>query len=44
MRNVDATIAPGLTGEEILLGMSFIKNIEFAQRGDTLILRQYPTR
>ena len=44
VQNVDATIAPGLRGEEILLGMSFLKNIEFAQRGDTLILRQYPTR
>ena len=44
VRNVDATIAPGLRGEEILLGMSFLKNIEFSQRGDTLILRQYSTR
>ena len=44
VRNVDATIAPGLRGEEILLGMSFLKNIEFAQRDDTLILRQYSTR
>ena len=41
VRNVGATIAPGLRGNEILLGMSFLKNIEFAQRGDTLILRQY---
>lgn len=39
--DVSATIAPGLRGREILLGMSFLKNIEFAQRGDTLILRQY---
>ena len=41
VRNVGATIAPGLRGNEILLGMSFLKDIEFTQRGDTLILRQY---
>ena len=40
--NVSATIAPGLRGNEILLGMSFLQHIEFTQRGDTLILRQYP--
>ncbi len=28
-------------GEDVLLGMSFLKNLEFTQRGDTLILRQY---
>ena len=28
--------------DEILLGMSFLKHIEFTQRGDQLILRQYP--
>ena len=41
VENVGATIAPGLRGNEILLGMSFLKHIEFTQRGDTLILRQY---
>ncbi len=41
VRNVGATIAPGLRGNEILLGMSFLKDIEFTQRGETLILRQY---
>ena len=42
LRNVQAGIAPGLAMEEILLGMSFLKHIEFTQRGNTLILRQYP--
>ena len=42
LRDVQAGIAPGLLMEEILLGMSFLKHIEFTQRGDTLILRQYP--
>jgi len=40
--NVDAGIATGLKMDAILLGMSFLKHIEFTQRGNTLILRQYP--
>ncbi|MEM1112364.1 MAG: TIGR02281 family clan AA aspartic protease [Pseudomonadota bacterium] len=39
--NVEAGIAAGLNMEAILLGMSFLKHIEFSQRGDTLVLRQY---
>ena len=42
LRDVQAGIAPGLQMEEILLGMSFLKHIEFTQHGDQLILRQYP--
>lgn len=38
--DVAAGISPGLGTEEVLLGMSFLKHIEFTQRGDTLILRQ----
>ncbi len=40
--NVSAGIVPGLQTSEILLGMSFLKHIEFTQRGAQLILRQYP--
>lgn len=40
--NVSAGIVPGLQTSEILLGMSFLKHIEFTQRGDQLILRQFP--
>ena len=40
LHDVSAGISPGLGGDEILLGMSFLKHIEFTQRGDTLILRQ----
>ncbi|MCK5360860.1 MAG: TIGR02281 family clan AA aspartic protease [Gammaproteobacteria bacterium] len=39
VRDVRASINPGLKGKEILLGMSVLKRIEFTQRGDTLILR-----
>ena len=39
--NVEASINPGMEFNEILLGMSFLKNLEFTQRGNTLTLRQY---
>jgi len=38
--DVPAGITPGFKSDEILLGMSFLKHIEFTQRGNTLILRQ----
>jgi aspartyl protease family protein len=41
LSNVEAGIVPGFTGDEILLGMSFLRHIEFTQRGNTLILKQY---
>lgn len=41
LRDIQAGITPGLQMEQVLLGMSFLKHIEFTQRGDTLILRQY---
>lgn len=39
VRNVRASINPGLKGKEILLGMSVLKRIEFTQRGESLILK-----
>ena len=42
LHQVRATINPNVQGEEILLGMSFLKHIEFTQRGNTLTLKQYP--
>lgn len=42
LQNVEASITPGLQMREVLLGMSFLKYIEFTQRGNTLTLRQYP--
>ncbi|MDH5517825.1 MAG: TIGR02281 family clan AA aspartic protease [Gammaproteobacteria bacterium] len=41
LQDVKALINPDEKSEIILLGMSFLKQIEFTQRGDTLILRQY---
>ena len=38
--NVRANINPHMEGDEILLGMSFLKRIEFSQRGSQLTLRQ----
>ncbi|MDH5370410.1 MAG: TIGR02281 family clan AA aspartic protease [Gammaproteobacteria bacterium] len=40
LQNVRASINPKMKDDEILLGMSFMKYIEFTQRGDTLTLRQ----
>lgn len=42
LNNVRATINPGFQGSEILLGMSFLKHLEFSQRGNQLTLKQYP--
>ena len=41
LRNVRATINPGYKSDDILLGMSFLKHLEFTQRGDQLTIRQY---
>ena len=41
VNNVRASINPGLQGDEILLGMSVLKRVEFTQRGDSLILRPF---
>lgn len=38
--NIRASIISKMRDDEILLGMSFLKHIEFSQRGDTLILQQ----
>ena len=37
--NVEANINPGMQSDQILLGMSALKQLEFTQRGETLILR-----
>ncbi len=40
MENIRAVINPNDNSDMILLGMTFLKEIEFTQRGDELILRQ----
>ncbi len=42
LEDISAIINPNDDSDVILLGMSFLKQIEFTQRGDSLILRQYP--
>ncbi len=40
LHDVRAVVAPGLSGDQVLLGMSALKQLEFTQRGGTLLLRQ----
>ncbi|MCW9024061.1 MAG: TIGR02281 family clan AA aspartic protease [Gammaproteobacteria bacterium] len=40
LQKVRATINPHMNGEEILLGMSFLKHLDFEQKGNTLTLKQ----
>ena len=40
LRNVRALVVPGLDGDHVLLGMSAMKQLEFTQRGGTMLLRQ----
>lgn len=43
LNNVRASINPGMAEHEILLGMSVLKQLEFTQRGEQLILRAMPS-
>ncbi len=38
--NITATVLPNASGDEVLLGMSFLKHLELIQRGDSLLIRQ----
>lgn len=37
--DIRASILPNMPGNEVLLGMSYLKRLELVQRGDTLLLR-----
>jgi len=39
LREVPASLNPGMQDDFILLGMSVLRQLEFTQRGDTLVLR-----
>lgn len=41
LQNVSASINPYMKGDEVLLGMSFLKYLDFSQEGDQLLIRQY---
>ena len=42
LNNIRGGINPSMQGEYILLGMTFLKHLEFSQRGNKLTIRQYP--
>lgn len=44
LHDVSAGIVPGILGDDVLLGMSALKQLEFTQRGNELILRQHANR
>ena len=39
LRDIPASLNPGMLSDHVLLGMSVLKHLEFTQRGGTLILR-----
>ena len=41
LRNISGNINPFMDGDEILLGMSFLRHLDFSQKGDQLLIRQY---
>ena len=41
LTDVRALIAPGMGNDQVLLGMSALRQLEFTQRDGTLLLRQY---
>jgi len=41
LNNIRGGINPSMNGEYILLGMTFLKHLEFTQRGNQLTIRQY---
>ncbi|ARN73022.1 retropepsin-like aspartic protease family protein [Oceanicoccus sagamiensis] len=41
LQDINASINPAMDKQVVLLGMSALKRLEFTQRGETLILRQY---
>ncbi|TLX55255.1 TIGR02281 family clan AA aspartic protease [Stutzerimonas nosocomialis] len=43
LHDVRALVVPGFPGEQVLLGMSALRQLEFTQRAGTLVLRQHAT-
>jgi aspartyl protease family protein len=40
LNDVRASVLPSMQGNEVLLGMSFLKRLELVQKGDQLTLRK----
>ncbi|MGB0956456.1 MAG: retropepsin-like aspartic protease family protein [Panacagrimonas sp.] len=40
MRNVPALVVPDMGGDAVLLGMSFLRHVDFSQQGDELIIER----
>lgn len=40
LRDVRAVVTPGLDGDQVLLGMSALRQLELTQRGGNMLLRQ----
>lgn len=40
-RRVSASVLPNMPGEDVLLGMSYLRDLEMIQRGNLLILRPH---
>jgi aspartyl protease family protein len=41
LSDVQASIIPDMPGDEVLLGMSFLRDLEIIQKNSTMTLRQY---
>ena len=41
LHDVEAGIVPGMDGDEVLLGMSALRQLDFRSQGGDLLLRQY---
>jgi aspartyl protease family protein len=39
LHGVPASLNPGMADNQVLMGMSVLKHLDFSQRGDTLVLR-----
>lgn len=41
LKYIEADITPNMSGDEVLLGMAFLRYIDFSQQADVLTLKQY---
>lgn len=41
--NVRGMITPAMTGDDVLLGMTFLRHVDFSQQGDELVIEAFPS-